>query len=112
MPSHYVNDAEVIRAARAAVRGPDKQAVENALARWLARQRTAPALVGTTAAAKILGIAPPHVTRLRDQGRMPDRIPVEGSVDVYVREEVEALGVELRAEREARRQRRAERTTA
>jgi hypothetical protein len=109
VPSHYINDAELIRAARAAVRADDKPAVEAALARWLARQRTAPALVGTTVAAKILGIAPPHVSRLREQGRMPDPIPVDGSVDVYVREEVEALGAELRAEREARRRRREER---
>lgn len=109
MPCHYVNDAELLRAVKSAVKAEqEKKAVALAVERWLGRQRTAPSLVGTTVAAKILGIQPPHVTRLRDQGRMPEPIEVEGSVDVYVREEVETLGAELRAERAARARKREE----
>lgn len=59
-------------------------------------------LVGLKAAAGILGVKPPNVSRLRDQGRMPAGVPVEGSADVFVRSEVEVLAVELAAEREAR----------
>jgi hypothetical protein len=69
---------------------------------WLRRQPRAPALVGSSAAAAILGVPKPHVTRLRQQGRMPEAIPVEGSNDVYVRSEVVALARQLRREREAR----------
>lgn len=56
-------------------------------------------LVGLTAAAKILGVAAPNVSRLRAQGRMPDGIPVEGSADVYLREEVVKLARALKRER-------------
>ena len=56
-------------------------------------------LVGLTAAAKILGIAPPNVTRLKTQGRLPQGIPVEGSADVYLREEIVKLGKQLARER-------------
>jgi predicted DNA-binding transcriptional regulator AlpA len=56
-------------------------------------------LVGLTAAARILGIVPPNVSRLRKQGRMPDGVKVAGSAMVYVRSEVEALAKELAAER-------------
>lgn len=59
-------------------------------------------LVGVNRAAKMLGIAPPNVSRLRSQGRMPEAIPVEGSAGVYVKSEVEALASELEAERAAR----------
>lgn len=56
-------------------------------------------LVGLTAAAHILGVLPPNITRLRKQGRMPDGVPVEGSAMVYIRSEVEVLAKELAAER-------------
>lgn len=52
-------------------------------------------LVGLTGAAKILGKAPPNVSRLRKAGRMPEPIAVEGSAPVYVRSEIEALAREL-----------------
>lgn len=68
----------------------------------------APALVGAVAAAGILGVQPPHLARLKAQGRMPGGIPVEGTRDVYVRAEVETLARTLRREREARVRRRAE----
>lgn len=69
---------------------------------WLEDQPRAPALVGSSAAAAILGVAKPHVTRLRQQGRMPEAIPVEGSSDAYLRSEVVALARQLRRERAAR----------
>lgn len=56
-------------------------------------------LVGLTGAAKLLGIAPPNVSRLRSQGRMPDGVEVEGSAMVYVRSEVVKLAGELERER-------------
>lgn len=59
-------------------------------------------LVGLTAAAKILGIAPPNVARLRAQGRMPEGVPVEGSADVYLREEVVKLARSMKRERDRR----------
>lgn len=59
-------------------------------------------IVGLTAAAKLLGIAPPNVSRLRSQGRMPEGIEVEGSAMVYLRSEVVALGKELARERDER----------
>lgn len=59
-------------------------------------------LVGLKGAAGILGVKPPNVSRLRTQGRMSAAVPVEGSADVYVRSEVEALAGELGAERSAR----------
>lgn len=59
-------------------------------------------LVGLVAAAKLLGVAPPNVSRLREQGRMPEGIEVEGSAMVYLRSEVLALAKELAAERKGR----------
>jgi predicted DNA-binding transcriptional regulator AlpA len=59
-------------------------------------------LIGLTAAARLMGIAPPNVSRLRSQGRMPKGVEVEGSAMVYFRSEVEALGVELESERDGR----------
>lgn len=85
--------------------------VQEAVEDWSRKQRTAPDLIGATAAAGILGVRPPHLARLKEQGRMPEPIPIEGTVDAYLREEVEVLGRELQREREARVLRRAERST-
>lgn len=114
MANRFIEEEALRRTIRSVLSSanPDRQAVFAAIDRYLARQPRAPRLVGTTAAARILGIKPPHVTRLREQGRMPEPIDVEGSVDVYVRDEVEDLGRELHAERAARAQRRAEREEA
>lgn len=51
-------------------------------------------LVGVTAASAILGVATPNFKRYRDR---LTPIPVEGSADVFVRAEVEALADELKA---------------
>lgn len=61
-----------------------------------------PPLVGSTAAAKILGVPTPHVARLRRQGRMPAPVPIEGTADAYVKAEVQALARELKRERRQR----------
>jgi hypothetical protein len=84
------------------------RAVVDDMRAWLRKQP--PDLVGATEAAKILGVQTPHVTRLREQGRMPEGVPVAGSVQAYVREEVEALARELEARRKERAARRAEKT--
>lgn len=80
--------------------------------RWLKGEPEHPRLVGATKAASILGIKAPHISRYREQGRMPDAIKVEGGNDVYVRADVEALARVLATEREARERRRAERTAS
>lgn len=103
---HYIEDAALLRAVTPAVPPEARPAVKAALERFLARQPSAPFLVGTTVAAEILGIRPPHVTRLREQGRMPQPVEIQGSVEAYIREEIEELAQVLgreRAEREARR---------
>lgn len=99
---HFIDDADLLHEIRqSAARGAAVR-----IEQWLLKQPTAPRLVGATAAAKLLGVQPPHISRLRDQGRMPEPIPVEGTVDAYIREEVEELAVELAQEREARAARR------
>lgn len=106
--SRYVDEAAVIKAAVSAVPDrTDKLAVRLALERFLERQPRFPDLVGATTAAKIMGVNAPYITRLKDQGRMPEAVPVEGSADGYIRSEVEALGGELEAGRIRRATRRA-----
>lgn len=109
--SRYVEEEAVIKAAVSAVPDrSDKLAVRLALERFLERQPRFPDLVGATKAASLMGVNPPYITRLKDQGRMPEPVPVEGSADGYVREEVLALGEELEAgriRRAARRRREA-----
>lgn len=55
-------------------------------------------LVGSKVAAEILGVAGPHVSRLRKTGRLPS-VPVEGTVPVYRRSDVQALAREIKARR-------------
>jgi hypothetical protein len=82
------------------------------VANWLRRQPRTPRLVSRSYAAEMLGTNSPYISRLHDQGRMPDPVEVEGSAPVYVYEEVEALAKEFNAEREERLRRRAEREAA
>lgn len=105
-------DRAISTAGSAAAAGRSNADAAADFRRWVVRQRTAPDLVGATAAAAILKVQPPHLARLRTQGRMPEAIPVEGSVDVYVREEVEALAEELERERRVRNRKRREREDA
>jgi hypothetical protein len=61
-----------------------------------------PPLVGVTGAAAILGIAKSNIERLRQQGKMPEAIEVEGvkrSTPVYVKSEVETLAAQLASDR-------------
>lgn len=100
----YLDDEELVRQV-----GPE---VAERIEAWLKRQPRAPKLVGATAAAELLAVKPPHITRLKAQGRMPEPLPVEGSVDVYIRSEVMALAKELKAERKRRATARAKREEA
>lgn len=64
-----------------------------------------PPLVNVTAAAELLGVAKANIERLRQQGRMPEAIEVEGGkrpTPVYVKSEVVELAGELKAERRER----------
>lgn len=109
----FVREDAVLRVIRSALPTGNhgREAAVAAMTRWLANQPTAPRLTGPTAAAETLGVKPPHITRLKDQGRM-NPIPVEGSADVYIKEEVEALASALHAERQARERKRAAKETA
>jgi hypothetical protein len=69
---------------------------------WFRAQPRHPKLVGSTEAARILGVPKPHVARLRAQGRMPEPFTVQGGHDVYVKSEVVQLGRQLERERKAR----------
>lgn len=64
-----------------------------------------PVVVGVTSAAAILGVPKSNVSRLREQGRMPEPLPrPEGDTGapVWLLEPVEVLAGELAAERAAR----------
>lgn len=76
--------------------------------RWLEKQPTAPDLVGRKVAAEILGVHSPYISRLEEQGRMPDPVPIEGTAPAYIRAELERLADEIRHEREERERRRKE----
>jgi hypothetical protein len=98
MTAHFVRDAELRRRLSA----EQWERIEA----WLEKQPAFLPLIGPTAASKVLGVKPPHIYRLRDQGRLTP-IPVEGAADVYRQDEVEALARRLeeeRAERAARRE--------
>lgn len=119
---HHFVDAEAVQAAAARAlekarpastgAGASNRVALTQFMNWLRKQPRAPHLLGSTAAAGLLGVQPPHISRLREQGRMPDPIEVDGSVDVYIREEVEELARELAEEREARAARRKAKATA
>lgn len=107
-----------LRAVGAAVRNAGgEMGVDKDCARLLARgaaerfeaymrsQPLSPPFVSATRAAEMLSVQPPHLARLRRQGRMPPPVPVEGGHDVYLKEEVTELADQLRSERKARRQR-------
>lgn len=87
-------------------------AAQDRAAAWLRDQRSAPQLVSATRAASLLGVKPPHISRLRDQGRMPEPIPVEGGNDAYLLSEVQALARDLQAERAERARKRVARDSA
>ncbi|MGH2938290.1 MAG: hypothetical protein ACRDPE_09250 [Solirubrobacterales bacterium] len=80
--------------------------------RWLEKQPTAPDLVGRKVAAEIIGVHSPYISRLEEQGRMPEAVPVEGTAPAYIRAECERLGEEIRKERDERDRRRKEKETA
>lgn len=108
MSYRFIEEGALRRVIRQAIPNIDQRGIVlAAVDRFLARQPRTPRLVGTTVAATILGVKPPHVTRLAERGRMPDPVEVDGSVTVYVRDEVEELGAQLHAERQARAQKRA-----
>lgn len=68
--------------------------------RELAERLLSDPLIGTTAAAKRLGIKAPNFRR--DAVPHLTSIPVEGSADVYFKTEVERLAAEWEAKRAAR----------
>lgn len=107
MSEFFYGDAAALRRVikQALPEGSHRVATLAAVDRWVTRQARCPRLVGTTAAAKILGVRPPHVSRLRDRGVMPEPIQIEDSVEVYLREDVEEVAEELRARRSLRAKR-------
>lgn len=103
MSSHFIDDDGLVRAVRRLVPSEDRETAEAAIRRYLERQPRVPDLVGPTVAARILGVPPPHITRLKAKGRMPDAVAVEGSFDAYVRGELEPLAESLANARKARK---------
>lgn len=77
---------------------------DGVLAKWLRRQPRSPKLVSSQGAAKILGVHPPHLQRLKDKGRLPEPVTIEGSRwSAYVKADIQALAKELKAERAAKK---------
>lgn len=122
MKSRYVDEDGLLRAVGSAARnalgeagyprGVQQDVAQGTRERvkaYLASQQRAPHLVSSKRAAEMLGIHQPHLQRLRDQGRLPAGVPVEGAYEVYVREDIEELAETLREERRARARRRASR---
>lgn len=68
--------------------------------------KSKPKLVSRAAAAKMLGVSSPYISRLQKQGRMPAPVKVDGGPDVYVRVELEPLAREMKAQRTERRKNR------
>ena len=106
----YVDEA-------AAIKAVERIAGEEAAGRfkeWLRRQRKSPRLISARRAAEVLGVLPPHIARLRQQGRMPEVVPIEGGngEGAYVLEDVEALARVLKREREERQRRKEQRDGA
>jgi hypothetical protein len=65
-----------------------------------------PDLIGVALASELLGVSKAGgLQRLREAGRMPEPVagPPEVAVPVYLRSDIDRLGEELRAGREARR---------
>lgn len=102
--NRYVDPDKLVRAALDA---PVPE-LGKKLRRWLEKQPTFPDLVSRKTAADLCEIHSPYVSRLEEQGRWPDPVPIEGSAPAYVRQEVEALADELREERAAREAKRRE----
>lgn len=71
--------------------------VEKSLRQHLKRAPRAPHLVSRSAAAAMLGVASPYISRLIRQGRMPEPVEVEGGPDVYVADELKPLAKEMAA---------------
>jgi predicted DNA-binding transcriptional regulator AlpA len=84
---------------KAAKRAPRRKKMTAAQARVALKDQP---LIGLTAAARVLDVAPPNVSRLRRQGRMPEGVEIGGSAMVYFESEVAALAKELASERDGR----------
>lgn len=78
------------------------------LRRWFEKQPTAPTLVSRKRAAEVIGVNSSYISRLENQGRMPEPIPVEGGAPAYELEPCEKLGAAIRKERARRAQKRKE----
>jgi predicted DNA-binding transcriptional regulator AlpA len=99
---------DVAKAGRVVAEAPEGEGAEK-LRRWLEKQPTAPKLLSRKRVAEFLGIHSPYISRLEDQGRMPESIPVEGGAPVWEEnDELVKLRDELTAEREKRLKKREE----
>jgi hypothetical protein len=88
-----------------------KQVVRD-VEKYLARRPEFPPLVGSKASAEILEVQMPHITRFREQGRMPQEVPIEQAHPAYIKHEVEEFKKVLDRERAAREKRRRKREKA
>lgn len=97
----YVSCAAVLRAylKQPSTAGPRIQRV-------FSRSPQLPAFYGTAEAAESLDLPKSHMYRLRDNGRLPEPVAELANGPVFIAHEIDALAVELRAERDARAERR------
>lgn len=86
-----------------------EEQIKTLLLEWMAKQPEMPRLIASVEAARLFGVAPSGIAKLRDQGRMPEPVAVSGSYGVYLREPVEKLAREIAKERQLREERRAAR---
>lgn len=98
---------DVDKAGRVVAEAPEGEGASK-LRRWLEKQPTAPTLISRKRAAEILKVHSPYISRLHDQGRMPEPIPVEGAADVYELDPVNKLAKEMEDERAKRERKRKE----
>jgi hypothetical protein len=79
-----------------------RSAIHTLLEAFLKRQPRHPQLVSRQGAAEIIGVQPPHLSRLKD--RLPEPIVVQGSSwPVYLKADIIALAKNLEAEKKARK---------
>lgn len=77
--------------------------------RIFARAPQLPVLYGTAEAAESLDLPKSHMYRLRDSGRLPEPVAELANGPVFIGAEIDALAVELRAERQERADKKAAR---
>jgi len=107
MEQRFAEVEKVVKAAERAAGPDERDKVAEAVRRAFSRAPKFPDLVGRKAAAEILEVNAPYITRFEAQGRLDNQVAVEGTVSCFLRADVEKLRDEVVAMRESRAKRRA-----